>query len=569
MVGTPNAAADPFHSALAYALCTLLIVIYAWERFNTPPENRSSTRQLLYWQSCVGYILSALVLFGALSLLLEQPVWRGLLGLNEHQSLPAPLVATLAMTTLLPRVPLLSRLDRGLLDLFLDWGAIPAEVKRRAAALTPHGFTVSADDIRALADGCEGLYGESFASHLREHGVAGLDRARLRFTRMVKLYVEIQQLASAPRYSRFFDQHADEFASLGNEVEGFIRKAVAELDLAARLHALPDASYQDVAHERQQNFAEECRQRFILMTRFLARAVLRSETSERDIVGRLHQIGFPGAEPMTAPVFPINSLTALALGVFAYLTLTGYLFSSLVAGAASGSGGPVMPSAFAIAAKITLVRVSTLALCVWLMQRYDFFRRSPGEAPRYFAYLVNGLAAAALAVLAGIGLHLFDGDLLAGLRQEAPLVLLSLMLCTAVAFCCDDWADEATPPRWLRPVEAVGCGAAMALGMAIVNAAELTPLHPSGGWLLVAFIGLPAALGMIVGGCVPHIYRETRRTAAARQREAGSTATALRPAAPDAAAVAAELPPPALPRHAPAAARGGLAARAVTSRRAG
>ena len=56
---------------LAYGACGLLIVVYAWGRFNTPPSNRSSTSQKLYWSSCAGYVLSALALFVALVILLK------------------------------------------------------------------------------------------------------------------------------------------------------------------------------------------------------------------------------------------------------------------------------------------------------------------------------------------------------------------------------------------------------------------------------------------------------------------------------------------------------------------
>jgi hypothetical protein len=533
------------HTYLAYILCAALIIIYAWDRFNTPPSNRSSTRQLLYWESCFGYILSALGLFLALSALLEQEGWRTLFQLKDNQSLPAPLLATLAMTTLLPRVPLLNQLDRWLLDRFLDWGAIPAEAKRRAAALTPHSFTVQSGDVEALRDGCDGVYGASFASHLRDRGVAGLEHSRLRFTRVAQLYAQIQRLAAEPRYSRFFDQNANEFAALGRQLEGFIRGAVAELDLAAKLHPLAaDSAYQELIQDRHQAFAAECRERFILMARFLAQAVLRSEPTEHDIIARLRRIGFPEAEPMNVPIFPINSLTALGLGVFAYLTLTGYLFAHLVAKAADAQGLEALPNtAFMMAAKVTLVRVATLALTVWLIQRYAFFRRNPGESPRYFAYLVNGIAAAALTAAGGAGLHLWDLDPVAGLRNELPLVLLSLMLCTAVACCCNDWAEDGKPPRWLRLAEAVGCGAIMALGMVIIDLADLGRLNAGSGRLLAAFIGLPSALGMMVGACVPHIYRESRRTAAARRDDAGKAE--LAPADAARLPVEAALPAPA------------------------
>src|SRR5437016_11991180 len=75
-------------------------------RFNTPPSNRSSTSQKLYWSSCAGYVLSALALFVALVILLKSGPWRKLLiPSGDDASLPAPLVATLAMTTLRPLAP--------------------------------------------------------------------------------------------------------------------------------------------------------------------------------------------------------------------------------------------------------------------------------------------------------------------------------------------------------------------------------------------------------------------------------------------------------------------------------
>jgi hypothetical protein len=47
---------------LTYAVCAVFVAVFAWERFNTPPSNRSSTRRLLYWSSCAGYIITALAL---------------------------------------------------------------------------------------------------------------------------------------------------------------------------------------------------------------------------------------------------------------------------------------------------------------------------------------------------------------------------------------------------------------------------------------------------------------------------------------------------------------------------
>jgi hypothetical protein len=92
---------------LANIACGLLIMVYAWGRFNTPSSNRQTTRRALYWWSCIGCMGSAVALFAGLSIQLQQPGWRDFLGLPDKQTLSAPLLATLAMTTLLPSVPIL------------------------------------------------------------------------------------------------------------------------------------------------------------------------------------------------------------------------------------------------------------------------------------------------------------------------------------------------------------------------------------------------------------------------------------------------------------------------------
>src|SRR5436305_14905454 len=50
-----------------------------------------------------------------------------------------------------------------------------------------------------------------------------------------------------------------------------------------------------------------------------------------------------------------------------------------------------------VAAKVALVRVVTIGVTVWLMQRHLFFRRAPGDPRRFFAYVINGVIAAAAA----------------------------------------------------------------------------------------------------------------------------------------------------------------------------
>jgi hypothetical protein len=266
---------------------------------------------------------------------------------------------------------------------------------------------------------------------------------------------------------------------------------------------------------------------------FLARAVLRSEGSEKGIVQRLREIGFAASEPMNVPRFPIDSLTVLALAMFAYLVTMSVIFAR-VPGVPSQPGGILLAPS-----KIALARLFAVGVTVWLMQNYSMFRRLPGRPPRFFGYVLCGIIAAAVSAAICLIFRLGDADPLGGIRDDLPVILLSGMLCTAVALCCDDWTEDRPPPIWLRFVEALGCALVMALGAALVYFADLLPFLSNGmpRWMPVAWIVLPSIMALLIGGWVPHIYRSARRAAMSQRGETYATPARARASASERLAV--------------------------------
>ncbi len=501
-----------------YIACAVLIIAYAWGRFNTPVTNRSSTRQALYWASCIGYIVAVLALFAALCSLLQITAWRSaILGNADDASLPAPLIATLALTTLLSSVPVLKRVDGWILAAFLDWGAIPAEVKRRAATLTTEDFQVSAADVAALKKTYrDGTCGDTLTKHLRESGEEGLDRSEYRLTRVVKLYDRVSALAGLTRYEKFFAEAGDEFDGLKTRTETFLKRADTTLTIAARLRKLDgDADYEALMRDRREEFKESCRSIFGELAVFLARAVLRSEPTETDIVRRLQAAGFAAAEAIIEPEFPINSLTLLASGVFVYLGGLSVFFVHL-----AGPGQQAQP-ALMMAFKIALARVASISVVIVLMQKFAFFRRAAGESRKYFAYVVCGVISAVFAAFVCLPFAFgYSGGFSAGVQSSVPVVTLSGLLCVVIAFCCDNYPnDNVEVPGWARLVEAAACGAMMALGASFFYFGGLMPpgMRIMGGGMVAAWIAMPSIMALVIGASVPHIYRSARRAAAGRR----------------------------------------------------
>jgi hypothetical protein len=78
----------------------------------------------------------------------------------------------------------------------------------------------------------------------------------------------------------------------------------------------------------------------------------------------------------------------------------------------------------------------------------------------------------------------------------------------------------------LRLLEAIGCGAVVAIATILLYSLRLMPVASSmSGWNLAAWITLPSAMAMMIGGFVPHIYRQARLAAAARRGEAAPVVT--------------------------------------------
>jgi hypothetical protein len=228
-------------------------------------------------------------------------------------------------------------------------------------------------------------------------------------------------------------------------------------------------------------------------------------------------------------------LTVLALVLFLYLGVLILLLGGVMGMRQYDQAGGLM-----VAAKSAMVRLATIGVTVWLMQRYPFFRRAPGDPTRFFAYVVNGIIATAAAAAICLASHLGDADPLATTGGDLPLILLTFPLCTALALCCDDWVEERPPPGWLRIAEAAGCGLVIAAGMAMVliYLSDRLPFPTAGlpGWKIAMVIGFPVTTAMVYGGCVPHIYRAARRAASIRREEASQSvapAGSLMPLGPE------------------------------------
>ena len=154
---------------LEIALSAIVIVVFAVDRFKTPPSDpkdgvvpyrisRSTTTAASYYTAVSLYGAIALAVFAFL-LLSPQALDRLVAtapaigeGIPPWARQSPPLLVALILTVLLPKIPILSSMDAWFRTKLQRMAAIPHEVRRLSAELRRAPFRVTAERERELTD---------------------------------------------------------------------------------------------------------------------------------------------------------------------------------------------------------------------------------------------------------------------------------------------------------------------------------------------------------------------------------------------------------------------------------
>jgi hypothetical protein len=137
----------------------VLVLMNAFERFNTPPSNRAMTTAARYYTAASAYILIYLLAYflllnyqGLLNLLLR---W---LNLNKFdESLPAGVVGAILLSSILPKIPGFFAADQKLRKFFQNLAAIPIQALRLSREIYEAPFSVPVEFRQKVRDHLIGL----------------------------------------------------------------------------------------------------------------------------------------------------------------------------------------------------------------------------------------------------------------------------------------------------------------------------------------------------------------------------------------------------------------------------
>jgi hypothetical protein len=472
-------------SYVEIALSAIVIVVFAVDRFKTPPSDpkdgvvpyrisRSTTTAASYYTALSLYGAIALAVFAFL-LLSPQALDRLVATAPEiGEGVPPwarqspPLLVALILTVLLPKIPILSSMDEWFRTKLQRMAAIPHEVRRLSAEVRRAPFRVTAERERELTDALAAKGFES-ADIRFEEGSA----PQHLWTKLSMLMRELDGWDADAQFTSYVLTYPNEFTALRFRYEALVPKAVKCFSLLRELTADPEptkkggaiyAYRDDVMHEIEALLKD--------VYEAISHAVLLCQFTQRARVSQLIRLGF-GLDPEPPRRLTLNEL----LGLFTGLTIL-YSFGFVLMRHGGGNVQRIDPKLFLLALMIAAIYCVAVWCAIAPKARWRVARRSAAHGRPWGWYLLSGLMAAGTGALIAYLFRLvtYRGDVVAAWElywQTSPWAIMTFATAYGLAFLADDEPGDGfggllTPAR-LRWAEAVALTAVMCVAAWLVH----------------------------------------------------------------------------------------------------
>ncbi|HEY6512429.1 MAG TPA: hypothetical protein VI032_10645 [Burkholderiaceae bacterium] len=516
--------------AVQWVFGALVVVMYAWNRFRNPTPTRSTTTFCRYWSAAFGYVVAMLALYVLLGGGIVSFDLRALAPLigeipGKVASLPGPLLSALVLTSLLPHLPVLARIDESIKQWFRDVGNIPTEVRLLGTHLAAAHYQHKAHEhaTPALVAAFSQYGGE--AQWLAEPA----DSLKLRWARCVSLLAQLEQWADERGYARYMKESEADLVALRARTTGLslTARTLTELDGHNGSESLP---------KLRKSVDGEVTSLWRALCCFAAGGVLNKAWSDKQRRVALARLGFSGLPQETHPLTP-NDIVLVAGLVFIAMLFIPLMVRRFF-------DPELLQVQWRVLITVPIVYAIAIVAAIYPKSVWQQARRSASGQRPFAAYAASGVVAACAAFIVGLLFRFaFDsyGNVFQALStpgafakawstslERWPWLLMTLFATISIAWAADDYQpSHAEAPPWLRWAEAAALAAVFVLSEALV--VELLVSNAKAAAALLAedserrriLLGTAAALterlpimlmtGGVIGACigflVPSLYR--------------------------------------------------------------
>ncbi len=492
------------------------VFLYARERFDTPGPMRPTTTFTRYWMARVGYMMATLGLFlilGAATTDLP-PGLASQFGMDTQplDGLPGPVVAALILTSLLPRFPVLNKIDEAVKQWFQRIGNIPLEARELSGRIQSTPLAISPESLALLRPALADL-------HIEESWLSRVNApCACPWTRSAVLYAIVKRWPQTPGYSRYvYDQPAQM-----ERITGQIEALSSAGDAALQSFEMTGRPSPDEGEDKRLRKEIDALHRSLCD--FIAGGVLQVGLSQRQRLAMLERLGF-GAVPEPRSLLSVHEIILLAGLIFIGMLLIPLIASKFIS-------APLYLN-MRVIVMVPMIYAVAIVAAIYPKAAWPIADVHAAEGRPYAGYFASGCLAAAAAFVVSLLLRYlmdFDGNVIDALTSPGwfrkaflisvdrwPWLLMTFCATIAIAWTADNRFDSpGEEPRSLRVIEGISLAMIFALTQWVVL--ELLRIYSEPKqthWNAPLMIIMTGIIGAILGYCVPHLYR-TKRTAASR-----------------------------------------------------
>jgi hypothetical protein len=483
---------------LKLALGLTFVTFHAYDRFNMPPSNRSSTTAVRYHTAAIGYVAAMLLIYLALvrfpdELLKLFSAEDALKAMKDQiANLSPPFLAALFLTVLLPKIPYLAAVDQWVKMKLQYMAAIPYEARRLSAELARSTFHIQ-EDVRDAVTQELTKKGFHAKDVLFEKGYT----PQYVWTKITTLMLQIKSWEEDHTFAGFVAKFYSDFTAINAKYEKLSQRACncfRILDTTKEPFDKHGIQTLDGASECKMVFLEHCEDLLKNMYEFMSRGILKCKLTHRSRMEQLQLIGFRELpKPHKLPV-TLNQLFHIFVPLNVLLIIC-FLMSD-----------PFHPVLLVKVMMISTILCVSLICGTYPKSQWKFAHRDDsGYRPVPF-YCVAGMMAVFFGITISFvfkGILLGIGEAIKDIQQSYPWMFMAFTTAVTVSYNIDN-----KPSRLLSLREGVMQAAATMIA-AVIICEWLKITRPSRVPSLEYVLPFSGLMGFLIGYYVPHWYRAT------------------------------------------------------------
>jgi heme/copper-type cytochrome/quinol oxidase subunit 4 len=501
---------EPFTGLLG----TAVIIMYAFDRFNTPPSNRALTTAARYYISASVYILIYLISYSVLLYypnLLVLLIKIANLNITVPETLPTTIVGAILLAIIIPKIPGFAKLDTKLRKFLQTLAAIPYEAYNLSVEISKAKFSIPTGMIKRIK--------KDFAERGFEEGdliYTDTDTSEFLWVKITALFFQIDSWKKDQRFDAFFNERMDQFKRLEDQYKRLRAMALNCFNLLRQTAGDErDDPMIKAVNKLNCNFRDHAENLLKEICNFISQGVLRCQLTHGSRCRELACMGFQKSEKVPQSSYIIHNVVVLSIILTVLLLI---YFIILVPDNWKGREKTLL-----MVTMIVSIYSLSVYCAVYLKEKYSSFRRNEDNQLPVANYLITGVVAVVLVVPVTLffktliylkgssGVYMAMAKAFDSLASTSyPWLFMAFTTALITSFLSDCESPGKISETLWRLIQATvqAFVTACAAGLVIwwLGGIRDSSSMPE----VLTVMSISSAVGFIIGCFIPHWYREER-----------------------------------------------------------